>query len=234
MTMRDFWASSWIPKSAETPVYCALAAFTLLIAPTISVGAVDRASSEQCSNPDFVLESFRTEESSSAAKSGLHIVGDNVAAVSTVEISSPCGEYLSNFVGSTYTFSTGVKIGPNRASDGLEASRIDLLSRKAMKGENNRMYFSEERIATAGDGRSVDLILSSRDGRSEVSIVTAGSAGVTSRSVLLSSDTAIRSVGWIASIHGEQGGLYILEENSGLLGHIFVYEIDAAFGEVKP
>lgn len=234
MRMRDLLLSSWMHKSAETPVYCALAACTLLMVPTITAGAVDRASTKQCSNPEFVLESFRTEELSSTARSGLHIVGDNVTAVSAVEISSPCGQYLTNFEGSTYTFSTGVEIGPNRASDSLEARRIDLPYRVTSKIKSHRIYSSEERIATAGDGRSVDLILSSSDGRSEVSIVTTGSSGVASRSVLLNSETTIRSVGWISSIHGDQGGIYVLEDNSGLLGHMLVFEIESAFGAINP
>lgn len=111
---------------------------------------------------------------------------------------------------------------------------MDLPSRQVPRIKGQRSYSSEERIATAGDGRSVDLLLSSSDGHSEVSIVTTGSSGVANRSMLLSSGTAIRSVGWIASVHGDQGGLYVLEEDSGLVGHMYVLRIEAALGEVKP
>lgn len=227
----------WIPSSAATSLCCALATGILLLAPASSVEAVeavDQASSKQCSNPAFVLESFRTDGVPSTAQSGLLIVSDAVAPASAVAISSPCGQYLTNFKGSTYGFSTGVVIGPNRASDGLEARRMDPGSRQTSKIEGRRIRSSKERIATAGDGRSVDLLLSSSDGRSEVSLVATGSSGVANRSVLLKSDTSIRSVGWIGSVHGDQGGLYVLEEASGPVGHVYVLKIEAALAEIKP
>lgn len=218
----------WIHSSTATSMCCALAICMLLPGPASRVEAIERASSKQCSNPAFVLESFRTEELPSTAQSDLHIASEYVTAAAAMAISRPCSQYLMNFLGSTYTFSTGVKIGPNRASDGLEAKNIDIPFRQASRIQAQRIYSSVERIAVAGDGRSVDLFLSSSDGHSEVSIITTEVSGVTNRSVLLKSDTTFRSVGWIASRHGDQGGLYVLEEDSGLVGHVYVLKIKDA------
>jgi len=41
------------------------------------------------------------------------------------------------------------------------------------------------------------------------------------------SPTTIRSVGWIASVHSDQCGLYVLEEGTGPSGHMHVLKIEA-------
>lgn len=220
--------------SADRSTCDAVAICILLIAPISTTEAVEWASSKQCSNPAFVFETFRTDELPSTRQTSLRILSDDIAQASALAISSPCGQYLIDFRGSTFTFSTGVEIGPNRASNGLEARKIRFpLGQTLPKLEYHGIYSGEKRIATAGDGTSVDLVFSSGAGHSEVSIVTSGSSRAAHQSVLLKSDTTIRSADWIGSVHGGHGGLYILEEGSGLIGHTYTLQLKPPLGKAK-
>lgn len=234
MTKRKIWAPCAPPRIARIIQHASVACI-LLMASASPTEAVEPASSEQCSNPAFVLETFRADDLSTKVQSSLHVASDHIAKVSAQEISSSCGQYLTSFRGSSYRFSTGVVIGPNRASSGLEARSVGVpQGRTLSKIEDGGIYSSEERIAAARDGSSVDLFLSSSDGQSEVSIITKTSSGAANRLVLLNSETTIRSVGWIGSVHGDQGGLYVLEEGSRLVGHVYVLKVASALGEATP
>lgn len=180
---------------------------------------------DSCSNPSFVFDTFRVEKDiTDGVDDTPHVDDPAIRRIATRKIFTPCATYLSSFRGDSYTFSTGIQIRPARSSTRLTAIKITTPPPTTTPTINGmRHIIQRERIATGGDGKFVDILLSREHDNFVVTAIKNDAAGVDFEQQLLSTKRPIRSISWIGAIHGPTGGLFVLEENSDLLGHAFSF-----------